>query len=79
MEVAIVTSLDPTRTWGIRGLGCCKYWLIGAWSEFESPSIDFSDLATLRLEGFGFATCGALVLMIVCRPTPSSNVISLMS
>jgi hypothetical protein len=50
--------------------------LIGAWLEFESPSGDFSNLVALRLKGCGFTTCGALVLMIVYKPTLGSNVIS---
>jgi hypothetical protein len=74
MEVAIVTSLDPLEL-----RVCCKYWLIGAWLEFESPSIDLFDFEALRLEGLGSTTSGALVLMIVCGPTSSSNVISPLS
>ncbi len=50
-----------------------KYW---GWSKFESHFVDFSSLITLRLEGLGFTTWGALVLVIVHGPTPSSNVIS---
>jgi len=70
IEVVIMTSFDPTKTLGIEGLGRRKYWLIGAWLESESPSPDFFNLATLRLKGFRFTTWGALVLMIVCGPTP---------
>jgi hypothetical protein len=79
MEVAKTTILYPIGTSNIGGLGRNKYWLIGVWSKFESPSIDFSGLTTLRFEGLGSTTWGALMLVIVCKPTPSSNVISLMS
>jgi len=79
MEATTTTNIDPTSILEFRGLGCCKYWLIGAWSEFKSPSVDFLGFITLGLEGLGFATWGALVLMIICGPTPSSNVISPMS
>jgi len=79
MEATTTTNIDPTSILGFRGLGCCKYWLIGAWSEFKSPFVDFLGFITLGLEGLGFATWGAHVLMIICRPTPGSNVISPMS
>jgi hypothetical protein len=57
---------------GIRGLRYCRYWLIGVWSEFEAPSIDFSSLVTLVLEGFKFVTWGTFVLVTVCKPTSGS-------
>jgi hypothetical protein len=79
METTTTTGLDPTLILGIRGFGCHKYWLISAWLKSESCFVDFEGLATLRLEGLGCTTWGALVLMIVCGPTPDSNVISLMS
>ncbi len=79
METAITTNLHPIGTSGIKGLGCCRYWLIGAWSKFKSPFVDFSGLIVLGLEGFRSTTWGALVLVIVCRPTFGSNVISPMS
>jgi len=41
METTTMTSLDPTSTLGIKGIGHCRYWLIGAWSKSKSPSIDF--------------------------------------
>jgi len=41
MEAATMTSFDPTSTWGIKGIGRCRYWLIGAWSKSKSPSIYF--------------------------------------
>ncbi len=72
-------GLGPTSTLGIGGLGCHRYWLIGAWSNFDSPSIDFSSLGALGLEGLGFATWGALVLVTICMPTPGFHVISPMS
>ncbi len=72
-------SFDPIRTLGIGGFGRHKYWLIGAWSESKSPSNDFLGFITLKLEGLGSTTWGALVLMIICEPTPGSNVISPMS
>jgi hypothetical protein len=78
MEVA-TTSLDPIGTLGIKGFEHYRYWLIGAWSESESPFVDFSSLTALRLEGLGCATWGALVLVIICGPTLGSNVISPMS
>ncbi len=74
-----IFNFDPTSTLGIEGLGCHRYWPIGAWTKFESPSIDFKDLATLGLEGLGCTTLGALVLVTLCGPTPGSIVISLMS
>ncbi len=49
------------------------------WSKSESPSANFFSLATLGLEGLRSTTWGALVLVLVCGPTPSSNVISPMS
>ncbi len=69
MEVATTTSLDPIGTSSIRGFELYKYWLIGAWSESKSPFVDFSSLTTLRLEGLGSVTWGALVLVIICGPT----------
>jgi hypothetical protein len=72
----VVISFDPTLTLGIEDLGHCRYWLIGAWSKFKSPSIDYSSLVALGLEGFGYATWGAHMLMTICRPTFGSNVIS---
>jgi hypothetical protein len=79
MEATIMISFDPTGFFGIRGLGHHKYWPIGAWSKYKSPSINFSILATLRLERLGSTTWGALVLMIICKQTHGSNVISPMS
>ncbi len=64
----VATSLDPASTLGIEDLRCCRYWLIGAWFEFKSPSIDYSSLVALGFEGFGCATWGALVLMTICGP-----------
>jgi hypothetical protein len=49
------------------------------WSKFESPSIDFSSLVALGLEGFKSVTWGTFVLMTVCNPTGGSNAISPMS
>ncbi len=68
MEATTMINLDPTKTLGIGGFGCHKYWLIGTWSESESPCANFSGLATLGLEEFGFATRGALMLMIIWGP-----------
>ncbi len=51
-----MTSFDPTLILGIRGLGCHKYWLIGAWTKYESPYVDFSGLVFLGLKGLGYAT-----------------------
>jgi hypothetical protein len=65
MEVATTINLDPTRTSGIRGLGCHKYWLISAWSKSKSPYANFSNLTALGLEGLGFATWGAFMLVII--------------
>jgi hypothetical protein len=79
METTITASLDPTLISSIRGFGCHKYWLISAWLKFESCFVDFKGLATLGLARLGCTTWGALVLMIVCRPTFDTNVISLMS
>jgi hypothetical protein len=67
--------LTPLELGGIRGFGCCKYWLIGAWSELESPSIDFSSPTSLGLERLESVTWGAFLLVIVCGPTHGSNVI----
>ncbi len=53
--------------------------MISAWLESESPFVDFSSLATLRLKGLGSTTWGALVLVIICGPTHGSNVISPLS
>ncbi len=61
MEAAIMINLDPTSILAIEGLECHKYLLIGTWSKFESPSIDFSSLAGVGLEGFGCTIWGALV------------------
>jgi hypothetical protein len=74
-----MTSFDPTLILGIKGLGRHRYWLIGAWTKSESPSIDFSGLVALGLKGLGSTTWGAFVLVIVRGPTHGSNVISLMS
>ncbi len=74
-----MTSFDPTLILGIRGLGRHRYWLIGAWTKSESPSVDFSCLVSLGLKGLGYATWGAFVLVIVRGPTRGSNVISQMS
>jgi hypothetical protein len=79
MEIAIATNLDPTKTLGIRGLGHCKYWLMGAWSKSKSPYASLLGLVALGLERLGSATWGGLVLMIIYMPTLGSNVISLMS
>ncbi len=79
MEAAIVTSLDPTRTSGIKALGRCKYWLMGEWSKSKSPNVDFLGLVTLGLEGLGSTTWGTFVLMIIYMPRFGSNVISPMS
>jgi hypothetical protein len=53
--------------------------LIGAWSKFESPYVDFLGLVALGLEGLRSATWGALVLLTICGHTFGFNVISLMS
>jgi len=72
MEAAIMTSFDPARASSIKGLGHRKYWLIGAWSKFESFFVDFFGLAILGLEILGSTTWGAFVcmfevlLLIVC-------------
>ncbi len=79
MEVAIATSLDPTRTLGIKGLGHCKYWLMGVWSKFKSSYASLLGIVALGLERLGSTTWGAFVLMVICRPTHDSNVISSMS
>jgi hypothetical protein len=79
MEVATMTSFDPTLILGIGGLGRYNYWLIGAWTKSESPSVEFSGLVSLGLKGLGYATWGAFVLMIIHGPTHGSNVISQMS
>jgi hypothetical protein len=68
MEVATTVNPDPIRISSITSLGCDKYWLIGAWSKFESPYANFSSLAALGLKGFGSTTWHALVLMIVWGP-----------
>jgi hypothetical protein len=41
MEVTTTINLDPTSTSSIGDFGCHRYWLIGAWSKFESPFVDF--------------------------------------
>jgi hypothetical protein len=51
MEVATIISFDATSTSSNRGVGCHRYWPVGAWSKFESCSINFEGLATLRFEG----------------------------
>jgi hypothetical protein len=79
MEDAKVISFDPTGILNIGGLGHKKYWLIGVWLEFESTLVDLLGLTTLRLEGLGSTTWGAFVLVIICKPTLGSNVISPMS
>ncbi len=56
MEVATTINLDPTSTLGIGDLGHHRYWLIGAWSKFESPFVDVLGLATLKLEGLESTT-----------------------
>jgi hypothetical protein len=51
MEIATtISSFDSTSTSSIEGFGCHKYWPIGAWSEFESPSTNFKGLATLGFD-----------------------------
>jgi len=70
------SHLNPLRSMGVHHLGHHKYLLIGAWSKFESPFADFSNLVVLRLEGLGSTTWGALVLVIICMPTLGSNAIS---
>ncbi len=79
METATTISLDPIGTSSIGGFGRCRYWRISAWLESKSPFAEFSSLITLWLEKLRSATWGALVLMIICKPTFGSNVISPMS
>jgi hypothetical protein len=52
---------------------------MGVWSISKSPYAGLLGLVALGLERLGFATWGALVLMIIYMPTLGSNVISLMS
>jgi hypothetical protein len=79
MEIVTTVSVDPTSTLGIKGVGCCRYWLIGAWSKSKSCFVDFKGFITSRLDRFQCTTWGALVLMSVCECTFGSNVISITS
>jgi hypothetical protein len=79
MEAATTTCLDPIGISGIGGFGRSRYWLINAWSKSKLPFADFSGLVTLGFEGLRSITWGALMLMIVCKPTLGSNIIFLMS
>jgi hypothetical protein len=73
-----MTSLDPTSSLGIGGVGCHRYCLICVWSKFESCYVNFNGFVASRLKRLLCKTWGAFVLMVVCGHTCHSNVISIM-